>query len=54
MFQKKVLTINRDTGEKLYSYETDSESMTEERYYRPFVDLYKECIKRLERERRVT
>lgn len=50
MFQKKVLAINRDTGEEIYSYETESESMTEERYYKPFVDLYKEGIERLEQK----
>jgi len=50
VIQKKVLVVCRDTGEELYSYEAGSGDMPEDRYYKPFVDLYEESIQKLEQE----
>ena len=45
MLQKKIVTIDRDTGQIVSEKNcTDNVQMSEQRYYKPFIDLYKEVI----------
>lgn len=45
MLQKKIVTIDRDTGQIVSEKNcTDNVQMSEQRYYKPFMDLYKEVI----------
>lgn len=42
MFIKKVLTIDRKTGELLSERYEKEANISEERFWKPLVDLYKE------------
>lgn len=45
MLQKKIVTIDRDTGQRISAENHDEPiRMSEQRYYKPFIDLYKEVI----------
>lgn len=45
MLQKKIVIIDRDTGQIVSEKNcTDNVQMSEQRYYKPFIDLYKEVI----------
>ena len=45
MLQKKIVTIDRDTGQIVSEKNcTDNVQMSEQRYYKPFINLYKEVI----------
>lgn len=45
MLQKKIVTIDRDTGQRISAENHDEPiRMSEQRYYKPFMDLYKEAI----------
>lgn len=53
MLQKKIIVIDRATGQRLSErqpVEEENVMITEERYYKPFMDLYKEYINELMRK----
>ena len=51
MLQKKILVIDRTTGQRMSEQQPVEDVMiTEERYYKPFMDLYKESINELMRK----
>lgn len=53
MLQKKIIVIDRATGQRLSErqpVEEENVMITEERYYKPFMDLYKESINELMRK----
>ena len=47
MIQKKVITLSRDDGHLVKSEEGCQSAVSEEKYYKPFIDLYMESLKRL-------
>ena len=47
MIQKKVITISRDDGHLVKSEEGCKSAVSEEKYYKPLIDLYMENLKRL-------
>ena len=47
MIQKKVITLSRDDGHLVKSEEGCKSAVSEEKYYKPFIDLYMERLKRL-------
>lgn len=47
MLLKKVLSIDRQTGELLAERYTGEADMSEERFWKPFVELYKEDMEKL-------
>lgn len=54
MLQKKILVIDRATGQRLSERQSvqpvENVTITEERYYKPFMDLYKASINELMRK----
>lgn len=51
MLQKKIIVIDRATGQRLSERQSAENVMiTEERYYKPFMDLYKVSINKLMRK----
>lgn len=47
MLMKKILSIDRETGELIGERIAGKVDMSEDRFYQPFVDLYKEDMERL-------
>ena len=48
MIQKKVITLSRDDSPHLVKSEEGCKSaVSEEKYYKPFINLYMESLKRL-------
>ena len=47
MLLKKVLSIDRQTGELLAERYTGEADMSEERFWKPFIELYKEDMEKL-------
>ena len=47
MIRKKVITLSRADGHLVKSEEGCKSAVSEEKYYKPFIDLYMESLKRL-------
>lgn len=47
MIRKKVITLSRDDGHLVKAEEGGQAAVSEEKYYKPFIDLYMESLKRL-------
>lgn len=47
MIRKKVITLSRDDGHLIKSEEGQPSAVAEERYYKPFIDLYMESLKKI-------
>lgn len=47
MIRKKVITLSRDDGRLIKAEESGRAAVSEEKYYKPFIDLYMESLKRL-------
>ncbi len=48
---KKVIKINRNDGKLISSHFGVASEMSEQQYFRPFVDLYKESLEHIKLEK---
>lgn len=48
MLQRKIITLDRKTGKPLSEMIAGEAKMTQEQYFKPFVELYKESVNQLD------